>query len=323
MQQKKKKKTPAQTQGAGSGMPARTAQDLNSASKVLPEVYELNLSDFALFLSVMKVKDAYTDVLSIILNEPDLKLKEVKVEQVILNKSGKRAIRLDAWAQDIYDRQFDMEMQNDTDGDDVRKRSRFYQSLIDTPILKSGKKTRYKHLPSTVIIFITQEDIFGKDLAMYTFREQCAEVADLLLEDGASKIFLNMTSRNGRPELVSLLQYMRHTTLKNSDITLMDERILHLDKIVEEVKQSEEWEVVKMGILEIGLEKGMEQGLQQGIEQGLQQGIKQGSRETLVRNVEAMMRNFGFTLQKACDGLGITAEEYEEAKAQIALWKKR
>lgn len=122
---------------------------------------------------------------------------------------------------------------------------------------------------------------------------------------------------------MSLLQYMKHTTLKNLDITLMDKRILHLDKSVEEVKQSEEWEVVKMGILEIGLEKGMEQGLQQGIEQGLQQGIKQGSRETLVRNVEAMMRNFGFTLQKACDGLGITAEEYEEAKAQIALWKKR
>lgn len=62
----------------------------------------------------------------------------------------------------------------------------------------------------------------------------------MLLEDGASKIFLNMTSRNGRPELVSLLQYMKHTTLKNLDITLMDKRILHLNKIVEEVKQSEE-----------------------------------------------------------------------------------
>ena len=48
----------------------------------------------------------------------DLKLKEVKVEQVILNKSGKRAIRLDAWAQDVQDRQFDMEMQNETGGDE-------------------------------------------------------------------------------------------------------------------------------------------------------------------------------------------------------------
>ena len=46
-----------------------------------------------------------------------------------------------------------------------------------------------RHVESTVIIFITQEDIFGKDLAMYTFREQCAEVPELLLEDGTSKIF--------------------------------------------------------------------------------------------------------------------------------------
>lgn len=79
----------------------------------------------------------------------------VKLEHVVLNKSGKRAIRLDAWAQDIGNRQFDMEMQNDSDSDDLRKRSRFYQGLIDSPLLKSGKKTRYRQLPSTMIIFIT------------------------------------------------------------------------------------------------------------------------------------------------------------------------
>ncbi|MDE6607692.1 MAG: hypothetical protein K2K54_08060 [Lachnospiraceae bacterium] len=60
----------------------------------------------------------------------------------------------------------------------------FYQGLLDTPILKSGRETRYKYLPSTVIIFITQEDIFGKDLAKYTFSEWCEEVPDLPLEDG-------------------------------------------------------------------------------------------------------------------------------------------
>ncbi|MDE6700026.1 MAG: hypothetical protein K2K10_03290, partial [Acetatifactor sp.] len=53
----------------------------------IPEDYQLNLSDFALFLSVMKVKEAYADVLSIIMDEPELELKEVKVEQVILNRS--------------------------------------------------------------------------------------------------------------------------------------------------------------------------------------------------------------------------------------------
>ena len=52
-----------------------------------------NLSDFALFLSVMKNREAYENVLSIILNEPDLELLEVQVENVVLNENGKRAIR--------------------------------------------------------------------------------------------------------------------------------------------------------------------------------------------------------------------------------------
>ncbi|MCM1127797.1 MAG: Rpn family recombination-promoting nuclease/putative transposase [Lachnospiraceae bacterium] len=298
----------------------------NRITTILPSDYQLNLSDFALFLSVMKVKEAYQNVLSIILDEPDLNLKEVKVEQVVLNKSGKRAIRLDAWAQDVKSRQFDMEMQNTINTDDVRKRSRFYQGLIDTPILKSGRKTRYKHLPSTVIIFITQEDIFGEDLAMYTFREYCEEVPNLPLSDGTSKIFLNMTSKNGRAELVSLLQYMKNTTLNNIDITVKDPRILNLDKIVCEVKQSEEWEAVEMNILEIGIEHGKElgvkQGLEQGMEQGLEQGLERGTLKTIVKNVETAMKNWGLDLPAACKGLEITVEEYEEAKKQISAWKK-
>jgi len=232
----------------------------NSSNKTileaLPEDYTFNLSDFALFLSVMKNKTAYENTLSIILDEPDLKLKEVKVEQVVLNKSGKRAIRLDAWARDEQNRHINTEMQNDAKQDNLRKRSRFYQGLLDTPVLKSGKKTKYKHLPSTIIIFITRDDIFRCDSAMYTFTEQCEEVQGLHLDDGTKKIFLNMTSRNGRPELISLLQYMKNTTLDNPEIIVKDKRIQSLDRIVNEVKQSEEWEAVKMNILEIGIEKG-------------------------------------------------------------------
>ena len=265
--------------------------------EVLPEDYQFNLSDFALFLSVMKVKEAYENVLSIILDEPDLRLREVKAEQVVLNKSGKRAIRLDAWALDMQNRQFDMEMQNDSEGDDVRKRSRFYQGMIDTPILKSGKKTRYKHLPSTTIIFITQEDIFGKDLAMYTFSERCEEVPELSLEDGTSKIFLNMTSKNGRPELISLLQYMKNTTLENSDIIVWYERILELDRIVEEVKQSEEWEAVKMNLLEIGIEKGIEQGIEQ-------------SRTEIIRN----MLNSGLSSEEVSEVTQIPLDVVKEVE---------
>ena len=195
----------------------------------------------------MKNKTAHRNVLSIITGEKNLKLKEVYVEEVILNKSGQRAIRLDARATDISGRNFATEMQN------------------DTPLLKSGRKTRYKHLPPTIITFITQKDIFGKGLAKYTFTEQCEEIRDLHLEDGTKKIFLNMTSKKGEPVLVSLLQYMKHTTLENSEILVKDERIAQLDEIVTEIKQSEEWEAVRMSILSIGLERGMKKGVAWGI----------------------------------------------------------
>lgn len=220
----------------------------------------VNLSDFALFLSVMKYPEAHESVLSIIMDEPDLKLAQVHVEEVVLNAIGKRAIRLDAWAESEDERQFVTEMQNDTQNDDVRRRSRFYQGLLDTPILKAGKKTKYRELPSTIVTFITQEDIFGLDRAMYTFTEQCEEIQGLHLGDGTKKIFLNMSSKNGRAELVSLLQYMKKSELDNPEIVVRDERILNLNRIVEEVKASEEWEDVRMSIYSVGVEDGIEQG---------------------------------------------------------------
>ena len=61
----------------------------------LLEGYQFNLSDFALFLSVMKDPRAYRCVLSVFMDEPDIELQDVKVEQVVLNKSGKRAIHRD------------------------------------------------------------------------------------------------------------------------------------------------------------------------------------------------------------------------------------
>ena len=242
----------------------------------LLEGYQFNLSDFALFLSVIKDPRAYRCVLSVLMDEPDIELQDVKVEQVVLDKSGKRAIRLDAWAKSVDNRQFNMEMQNDARQDDLRKRSRFYQGMLDTPILKSGKETRYRMLPSTVIIFITQEDIFGRDRAKYTFTEQCEEVPDLKLDDGTTKIFFNMESKNGAPELISMLSYMKDTRLNNPDILVKDKRIVELNDIVEEVKDSEEWEAVKMNILEIGIEKGMQQGAEKKMLELVEKKLKKG-----------------------------------------------
>lgn len=99
---------------------------------------------------------------------------------------------------------------------------------------------------------------------------------DLYLDDGTKKIFCNMKSKNGREELVSLLQYMKHITLGNPDVTVKDRRIMRLDEIVSEVKQSEEWEEVRVSIYKIGLENGRVEGRQEGSLQMLLQLVKKG-----------------------------------------------
>ncbi len=157
------------------------------------------------------------------------------------------------------------------------------------------------------------ETIFGKDLAKYTFSERCEEVPDLPLDDGTKKIFLNMSSKNGRPELVSLLQYMKNTTMTNPDITVRDKRILDLDRIVEDVRKSEEWEDVSMNIYEMGIERGEEQG----IAKGEKSGREKGRAETLISSVNALMKNLNWDLQKACESLGISVEKYQSAMKKL------
>lgn len=178
-------------------------------NEIVLKDHEFNLSDFALFLSVVKNPKAYLCMLSVFMEEPDIELSEVKAEQVILNKVGKRAIRLDAWVK-------------------------------------------------------------------YTFSEQCEEISGLKLEDGTKKIFLNMSSKNGTPELVSMLQYIKNTTIDNPEILVKDPRILELDEIVTEVKSSEEWEAVEMNILEIGIEHGIKKGVQQKLVELVEKKLKKG-----------------------------------------------
>ena len=49
-------------------------------------------------------------------------------------------------------------------------------------------------------------------------------------------------------------------------------------------------------------------------EEGRSEGIEKGRAEILVKSVETVMKNFGIDLQKACEGVGTTVEEYHRAK---------
>ena len=106
-----------------------------------------------------------------------------------------------------------------------------------------------------------------------------------------------MFSKNGSKELVSLLQYMKETRIDNPNIVTKDSRILELNDIVQEVKASEEWEAVKMNILEIGMQHG--------------------EAKQLVNSVENVVANLKISVEEACKILGTSVEAFEKAKTII------
>lgn len=82
--------------------------------------YNSKVNQYGYQMDCNENRKAYENTLSIILDEPDIKMEEVKVEQVILNRYGKRAIRLDAWGKTVDNGQINMEMENNMH-DDVKK----------------------------------------------------------------------------------------------------------------------------------------------------------------------------------------------------------
>lgn len=117
---------------------------------------------------------------------------------------------------------------------------------------------------------------------------------------------------------------MKNTTLDNPEIEVRDERILELDKIVTEVRESEEWEEVRMTILELGMNKGIEIGEQRGIQQGLiQQVCKKIIKGYNIGQIADMLEEDEATIRNIVDIAQKYAPEYDTAKILEELWKNK
>ena len=73
--------------------------------------------------------------------------------------------------------------------DNLPKRMRYYQGMIDLNILEKGEN--YKNLKKSFVIFICTFDLFGLGRHVYTFENRCIEDLELPLGDDTTKIILN------------------------------------------------------------------------------------------------------------------------------------
>ena len=136
----------------------------------------------------------------------------------------KYGLRIHMQGKDVYKRQdvfsmdeekavYNTEMQQKRRAD-LAKRSRYYQSLVDAGLLEPGVPD-YNRLNTSYIIMIMPFDLFGHKKYVYTFRARCEEEPECLLEDGATRIFLNTRGENDDEvprELAEFLHYLEETT---------------------------------------------------------------------------------------------------------------
>lgn len=205
-------------------------------------------------------------------------------EKVIETRTDSKGIRLDVYVQDDENRSFDLEMQI-ADSDNIAKRMRYYQSLIDLDKLKRGQ--HYSALGESYIIFICPFDNFKQGRHIYTFRERCDEDNALSLNDGAVKIFLSTKGEldDVSEDVKSFLNYVDSGIIKGDFIE-------ELDTAVQSVKSDEkarlEFMTYQMALLERELE---------------------GREKNLIENLKAVMDSLQVTAEKAMDILKIPTDK--------------
>ncbi len=112
-------------------------------------------------------------------------LTPAQTEKELRTAPWLRSIRLDVYALDKELSVYSTEMQKEYRNDLV-KRSRYYQSLIDSPLLEPGS-VNFNQLNNTYMILIMPFDLFGLGRYCYTFQNCCREEKALERQAGSRR----------------------------------------------------------------------------------------------------------------------------------------
>ena len=195
---------------------------------------KLGISNDFLFGKVMQDAQLCKELLQRIL--PGLKIDHVEYpegQKAIRPDAAAKSIRMDVYVRDGKGTVYDIEMQV-ADTGELPKRARYYQGMADLQLIDRGE--HYKKLKPCYIIFICLSDAFGKGRHKYTFENTCREDTDILLKDGAIKIFLNASSQmdDVSRELKAFPDYVAGQKPEDSYVEKLEEA-------VKEAKKNREW----------------------------------------------------------------------------------
>lgn len=127
-------------------------------------------------------------LLRVIMGKPDLTVTSVKGQENWRNPDMfGRSVRVDMHAVEASGVHDEVEVQNGLKGADPH-RARFLSSALDMRMLQQGQK--FKELKDGYVIFIVNQDYFGKGEAKYCF-DRCMIPSGQWLGDGSHIIYVN------------------------------------------------------------------------------------------------------------------------------------
>lgn len=161
-------------------------QDTRTVEQI---VDDMNLFDDDLMSMVFDGNIEATELLlKIILKQDDIQVVSVVGQREFQSPVvGGRDIRLDILAKDNTGKHYNVEVQKKPEGAHIR-RARFNSSMMDSRMLKEGQE--FSELQDSYMVFITQTDIFGYGIPIYTVNRYFEEIDDLF-DDGSHIVYVN------------------------------------------------------------------------------------------------------------------------------------
>ncbi len=235
-------------------MPKERLNDENAGKLVTQEAQGWNLLNHKFMRIFFQDNiEAAQLLLDIILDRKDLTVKSSKTEQYIEGIMWKSVV-LDIFAVDDEGNEYDIEIQRENKGASQR-RARHNSAMLDSHMLKPGQSA--DELRDSYVIFITENDKFGKGQPIYVIERQFVDNGEKF-NDGSHIIYVNAKNKDMATELGRLMHDMQCEDPDKMYFELLATRTRFF-------KQTKEGEKQMKDLIDTWMDEAREEGIEQGV----------------------------------------------------------
>ena len=246
-------------------------------------------------------------LLSVLLGRKDLKVTKATTQKWI-EGGDKRSVKLDIYARDGSGRIYDVEIQRARRGAS-RKRARFYSAMLDADYLDKGGK--FKELPESYVIFITERDAIGKGRAMYRIDRRIDGTFEDF-GDGAHILYVSADLAERNTDLGKLMHDLRCPDPERMHYKALMERARYL-------KRSEEGIGEMTGEFDRILNAKVKEAVKETRECSLKEGTEKGDRLGRRDVARSLLAEGSFSVSKIAKLSKLPVGEVERIKSGIKV----